>query len=303
MRGRRISWWGSVFALIAVIGASAPPPPSALTVATYNVANYNLTDRPIEGGFRTHYPKPEREKSALRRVLHALDADVVALQEIGGASFLRELRRDLKGEGLDYPHAHVLDAADETRRVAVMSRIPLTTIVDHTDLNFKYFAGRAAVKRGLLEARFETAGGEVTLFIVHLKSKLTELRDDPESAARRGSEATVIRDRILEQFPDPAAARFLIVGDFNADPTERPFRAFTRRGDLVISEAVDAFDSRDETWTHRYRRADLYSRVDFVLASPLVLPTVVNGRATIHDGPATLTASDHRPVVVRLAFD
>ena len=68
-------------------------PADTVTLASYNLANYNLTDRQIEGAFLASYPKPEKEKSALRQVIHAMDADILALQEVGGEMFLRELQR------------------------------------------------------------------------------------------------------------------------------------------------------------------------------------------------------------------
>lgn len=273
-----------------------------LTIATYNLANYNLTNRQIEGAFLASYPKPEVEKSALRRVLHHLDADLLALQEIGGEAFLRELQRDLRKEGLHYSEAVVLNAMDTQRKVAVLSRVPLTHVRRHTDLDFAYLGGRELVKRGMLEVRFETAGGEVALFVVHLKSRLTERRDDPEARLRRGREATAARDRILEIFPEPTAARFIITGDFNEGPLHRPVRAFSAIGSRPISRLVPAADSRGETWTHRYRRNDEYSRVDFFMVSEPLLGVVPEGRGTIPDQPDVLAASDHRPVVVRFDF-
>ena len=272
----------------------------SITVGTYNLANYNLTNRQIEGAFLTAYPKPEHEKTALRRVLHHLDVDVLALQEIGGEDFLRELQRDLKREGLDYPFTEVLDAADDQRKVAVLSRRPLTHVGRHTDLDFKYFEGRESVKRGMLEVRFDTEAGEVALFVVHLKSRLTELRADPQAKERRGKEATAARNRILQLYPDSETARFIIAGDFNEGTLQRPVRAFSRIGERVISELVPAADTRGETWTHLYRRNDEYSRVDFIMISPILRGTVRNGRGVVSDHPDVLSASDHRPVVATL---
>ncbi len=297
---RRLAWL--IIGWIGVAGAARSEPPRELSIATYNVANYNLTDRQIEGAFLTQYPKPEREKTALRRVVAELDADVLALQEVGGEAFVRELRRDLRSEGIEYPHAFVLEAQDEVRRLAVLSRFPFTRIGRHADLEFKYFEGRELVKRGMLEVRLQTAAGEIALFVVHLKSRLTERRDDPAAELRRGREATAARDRILELFPEPAEARFLILGDFNEGPTGRPLRAFTERGPLEIARPVSAGDSRGETWTHLYRRNDEYSRVDFILVSPALEPAVQGGRGVILDSEPVLRASDHRPVKVKLLF-
>ena len=81
-------------------------------MATYNIENYVSTNRMTEAGYRKDYPKPESEKRALRTVMRALDADVLVLQEMGPRAYLDELQRDLKAEGLDYPHVALAEAAD-----------------------------------------------------------------------------------------------------------------------------------------------------------------------------------------------
>jgi endonuclease/exonuclease/phosphatase family metal-dependent hydrolase len=136
--------------------------------------------------------------------------------------------------------------------------------------------------------------------VIHLKSKFTERRDDPEASLQRASEAEAVRDRILARFPDPTKAKYLLVGDWNDTKGTRPVRALQKRGETVIGTLVNATDSRGETWTHFFRREDIYSRIDFILMSPALAPHVVADRAKIYDGPGTADASDHRPVVVEL---
>jgi endonuclease/exonuclease/phosphatase family metal-dependent hydrolase len=271
-----------------------------LTVATYNVENYVAANRLVDGVYREGYPKPEEAKAALRAVIRSLDADVLALQEIGPRPYLEELRRDLASEGCDYPHAEWIEAADTDRHVAVLSRRAFKAVKGHADLTFAYFGKEERVKRGLLEARFDAAGGELALFVVHLKSRFTDRADDPKSALRRAGEAVAVRDRVLAIFPEPEKARFLVVGDFNDAPASRPLRALSVRGKTAIADILAAADSRGETWTHFYRKEDSYSRVDYVLVSPGLRPAVVGGAATIFDSADTRVASDHRPVVVRL---
>lgn len=275
-----------------------------LRLATYNVENYTVTDRQTRDGYRPAYPKPEDAKRALRTAIRAINADVLALQEMGGRAFLEELRRDLAGEGLVYPHAEIFEHGEEPRYVAVLSKRPFASVRRHADLTFRYFDATESVKRGLLELRF--AGrenhGDVTLFVAHLKSRFTDRRDDPQSARRREGEAVAIRDRLLERFPDPAAGRFLLVGDFNDGPTSRTVRALSARGRTEILRMVSAADSRGETWTHRYLKEDSYTRVDHIFVSPGMEPAVRGGGARIHDGPGVANASDHRPVVVELTF-
>ena len=289
---------------LSLFALRSAPAAETLTIATYNVANYTLAGRFIEGVYMRGYPKTEKEKHALRAVIKEMDADILAIQEMGPQPFLDELRRDLKNEGVDYPFAELIEAADADRHVAVLSRRPFTAVRKHTDLAFKYFDTPQTVKRGMLEVRVKTASGELALFIVHLKSRLTDRKDDPDSAQRRASEALAIRDRLLRLYPKPEAgnARFMILGDFNDVRVSRPLEILVKRGRLKISELLAAADSQGEVWTHFYEKRDTYSRVDHILVSAAVKPFVQNGLARIHDGPGVREASDHRPLFVRLNF-
>jgi endonuclease/exonuclease/phosphatase family metal-dependent hydrolase len=288
-----------LFVFLVAIGISClSGRAETLTVATYNVENYGPADRMTEAGFRKDYPKPEAEKTALRSVIRALGADVLVMQEMGGQPYLDELRRDLKADGLDYPHQALAAAADADRHVAILAKRPLKGVTTHTDLTFTYFGAKETVKRGLLEATIATAAGDVTIFAVHLKSRFTDREDDPMSAVRRAAEATAVRDRVLKRFPAPAEGRFIVLGDCNDSRTSKAATFLQKRGKTGITVLLPAADSRGEAWTHAYRKEDSYSRVDHIFVSPGLRSTVQNGAARIYDGPGVREASDHRPVIV-----
>jgi endonuclease/exonuclease/phosphatase family metal-dependent hydrolase len=295
-RLQRVLAWAGLFAA----GCRAV---AAITVATYNLENYVAANRMADGVYRTAYPKPESEKAALRGVVAALAPDVLAVQEIGPAPYLEELRRELRAAGRDFPHAALLEAADPDRHVAVLSRLPFKEVRQTGRLPLAGGGGTEVVKRGVLEAVFATTTGEFSLFVVHLKSRHTETPEDPESARWRLREAEAVRDHVLARHPDPAAARFLICGDWNDTRGSRPVRALQRRGRTEVGELLAAADSRGETWTHAYRKEGTYSRVDYFLVSPALRPFVVGGSATVWDGAGVDAASDHRPVVLRLALE
>jgi endonuclease/exonuclease/phosphatase family metal-dependent hydrolase len=235
-------------------------------------------------------------------VIRALDADLLVLQEMGGQAYLEELRRDLATEGLDYPHAFLLEADDGQRHVALLAKKPPLAVIPHPKLTFKYFDMAAELKRGLLEIRIGTVEGEVTLWALHLKSRYTDRPDDPLSAKRRAGEATAIRDLVLARFPDPASARYLVLGDFNDVKSSAAVRCLLKRGKTVITELLPATDSRGESWTYVHRKDEVYQRVDHFLVSPGLRTAVHGGRAVIYDGPGVAAASDHRPVFVTLEF-
>ena len=288
--------------LVALLWAIVRVDAAGFTVATYNVENYTLADRLVEGVYRPNYPKPENAKAALRKVLRAIDADVVLLQEMGPRPFLLELQRDLAAEGLVYAFAHVVTASDADRHSAVLAKVAPHSLSDHTDLVFTYLGKRESVKRGLLQLEYRWGSLRLTLYGVHLKSRHTDFAEDPESAVRRAGEATALRNRILELHPDPARDLFLIAGDFNDNKASRPVRALLQRGKTLLTALIPAADSRGETWTYRYHKDDSYSRVDLLLASPALQPFLPVDGARIFDGADVAVASDHRPVAVTLAL-
>jgi endonuclease/exonuclease/phosphatase family metal-dependent hydrolase len=212
------------------------------------------------------------------------------------------LQRDLTSDGVAYPHAVLVAAADPDRHVALLSRRPLLSVVQHAELDFEYFGAREKVKRGLLEAQFATSAGKLTVFGVHLKSRFTDRTADPLSAKRRIGEATAIRDLISRRFPDPAHAQFVVVGDFNDDRSSKTLQRLTRLNRVHLSELLAATDSRGESWTHVYRKEDSYSRIDHILMPASLAASVPGGRARIFDGDGVIEASDHRPVIVTLEF-
>ena len=274
-----------------------------LRIATYNLRNYLIMDRLVGGQWRPEYPKPEAEKAAIREAILEVEPDVLVLQEIGGPGFLEELRRDLEADGLGYPHAMLIEAADEVRHVAVLSRVEPTAVARHTDLDFKYLDGREVVKRGMLELTFAGArGGAFKLFAVHLKSRWTEHDADPEAQQRRAREARACRNRVIERTFEAGRPAFMVVGDFNDHPNSAPLRRFDHRGDLQIGTRLEAVDSRGEHWTYFYAKALRYSTVDgFVLSEPL-MPQVVGGEGRVHDGAGSLQGTDHRMVYLDLAW-
>ena len=287
----------AAFCLLVIAGQAA------LTVAAYNVENYLVADRLVDGVFRPAYPKPEKEKAALRQVIAGIAPDILAVEEMGPQPFLDDFQRELKEAGQDFPFATLLQAADPDRHVAVLSKVPFKEVRRHAGVAITYFKEKDVVKRGVLEVIFATNEGDFSLFVIHLKSRRTERKDDPEGVIQRHLEAEAVRDLVLSRYPDPAKGKFIICGDWNDTRGSRPVRALQKRGDTEVGEILRATDSRGETWTHFYRREDTYSRIDYLLVSAALRPFVPTGRATIWDGPGVGEGSDHRPVFLQLKLE
>jgi len=271
-----------------------------LRVATYNVRNYLVMDRYLDGGWRPAYPKPEAEKETIRQIIKEASPDILVLQEMGTLDFLEELRSDLELEGIEYKYIVHMQGADEDRHLAVLSKQSPQEVVRHTDLDFKYFEERELVKRGMLEMTFGSGADQFKLFTVHLKSRYTDNKEDQESSMRRTREAEACRDRIVERTLDQGFDHYLIAGDFNDHPVSSTMRRFYSRGDLEIGTRVPAFDSRDELWTYFYEKEARYEAVDGFVASVSMFPRIKEARAQIVDRAGALKGSDHRMVYLDL---
>ncbi len=272
-----------------------------LRVATYNVNNYLVMDRMVGSHWRPSYPKPESEKVILRQIIKAVSPDILVLQEMGSIDFLEELRADMAREGIYYNYVVHLRGADRDRQLAVLSRHAPQKVVEHKDLNFKYFEAREVVKRGMLEMSFELDDGQTfQLFAVHLKSRYAVKKEDEGSEMRRVREAEACRNRIIERTHDIGQGHYMILGDFNDHPSSASLRRFYRRGDLEIGTLVPAADSRGEVWTYYFDNEARYEAVDGIIASPLMMPRVMDGRAYIVDSAGALSGSDHRMVYLDL---
>lgn len=286
----RVAFLGLVLCLPTLLSYGVEP----IRIATYNVHNYNLSGRRVEGVYRKNYPKPEASKAALRKVLMKANADVVALQEIGNDAYLEELQRDLKKDGLNYPYRALVEGPDQHRKVAVLSKQRWKHLVEKRALVFSYNGEPTPVKRGLLGVVFEDDAGEWAVFILHLKGKFTEYKADLLSRERRRKEAFAIRDWITHVFPPTHGARYVITGDWNDDPQSPSMRAFLKKGKANIGTLITPVDSRGERWTHYYANKDIYSRVDYFVASPEFAKNLKMQSSRILDLPEWNLASDHR---------
>src|SRR5580704_17924861 len=115
------------FCLAVFLSASAFAS-QTFTVATYNVENY--LDQPTQS--RPHVKSIEA-KAEVRKVIQAVNPDVIALEEMGTTNALLELRDSLKAEGVDYPYWDHVSGWDTNIHVAVLSKFPIIASHPHTN--------------------------------------------------------------------------------------------------------------------------------------------------------------------------
>ena len=82
---------GVKFNLLLVLVLSPLVRGEIIRVASYNFENYLMMDRMVSGKWQRNYPKPEKEKRALRTTINLTQPHILAIQEIENRPFLKTL--------------------------------------------------------------------------------------------------------------------------------------------------------------------------------------------------------------------
>jgi len=266
----------------------------------YNVQNYLRMDRssPTEGK-QANAPKPEAEIAALISIIAAEKPDIIGVSEMGKPEDFQDFLSRLKAVGLDYPHTEHVDSLDQERHLALASRFPISKRNSQKNLSFDLNGKKEYFKRGILDVTIDVKDGyQLHLLGTHLKSK----REVPEDQAllRRG-EAHLLRQHakaILEAAPQ---TKLLVYGDLNDTINEAPIREIMGdKKQLDYLSPIYLADKNGDKWTHFWKVADIYSRIDYVLASREALKDLDREKTHIPRPDNWIDASDHRPLVVVL---
>lgn len=271
-----------------------------IVVASYNVENYLPMERRVEGRTVKDATKPEKEIAAAVRVLQQVKPDILGIVEMGDETMLDDFQARLKAAGLDYPHREWLKGADDARHVCLLSRFPIVARNSRGDIPFGINSRTERMNRGILDVTVEVNPNyRLRLVGAHLKSR----RPVPEydQAEMRAKEAWFLRDHIDRILAADPNVNLLAFGDFNDTKNEYPVKQ------LIGSRSKPGYmmdlwlrDSRGERWTHFWKTADEYSRIDYILVSPGLAGEVVFEKSGINDSPFWNDASDHRAIYATL---
>ncbi len=271
--------------------------PGQVVVASYNIRNYLTMDRWLDGERVSDKPKPEDEIAATVQIIKDIDADVLMISEIGTADDFADLRRRLDAAGLGYTEAEFVVAADEYRRLAVLSRLPIIERNSRARLPYQISGKQMYMQRGIVDVTVRVNKSyDLRVMGVHLKSK----RPVPEGQAlMRRNEARLLREHIDEVLVQDPEVNLLVTGDFNETRNEPPIEEIMgpRDSDGYMAD-IWLTDSLGDRWTQYWRTADIYSRFDYVFVNRALFREVDKESSYVYRSDYWWEASDHRPVVV-----
>jgi len=287
----------------ASVGSPEPGGERTLRLASFNVENY-LNGTAPKG--RAKSPESKRE---VRRSICAINPDVLALQEMGDADTLAELRDSLRAEGCDFPHWEHIAGHDADIHLAILSKLPFLARRPHSHESFLLHGRRFRVRRGFGEVDLEAGSGHAfTLITAHLKS--ANPIPEADEAELRLAEAKLLREKIDARLAAAPETRLIVLGDFNDTQDsavirtvmgQEPHRLIDTRpaegqGQAFV-KPTDPGALRTVAWTNYHPKEDAYTRIDYVLISRNLAPDWLPGKSYVLAWPNWGIASDHRPIV------
>jgi len=232
--------------------------------------------------------------TALKRHAHALDADIVALQEVDGAEAARLVFPD-------YEFCFSRRVAVQNNGFAIRRGLPFTCAPDLTDLSMN-----DDVRRGVELRLFPNTPQELRLLSVHLKSGCA--RDSLLST--RPSCAELARQvPALERWIDTQAAEhrpFALLGDFNRDLQHEPSgpSVWTELDDANPPEADLVNTAEGQAFQNCMPSQTFSGYIDYIILGDRMARGLVKGSFGRELFPPKdaqrRKLSDHCPVFIRL---
>jgi len=307
-------------------------PAGALRIGNYNVENLfdDKDDPALSGRYEDKDNlKPDDHCKAAAAAIRAINADVLALQELESKESLIWFRDNYLAD-LGYQYVESIDAGDERGiEQGVLSRYPLSDVKNwvHLDLGGTHpdkwgnssneNAGKpitfhrsplrvtVTVPLSLIPGMTPASVPEpytVTLFVVHQKS-------GGSGNYWREKEAAKTVELLSEFETSNPQANILLMGDFNARPDDNPIKIITSGLPGLVDAFAPVRGKRDSQYmTHASDRSidyiflnanaakELIAETRFILGTP-TRPAGTDYRTT---PPPPGYASDHYPVVIDL---
>lgn len=292
----------------------------------FSVATFNVKDLLVPADRESGWWKAKLAEIASR--IRRSDADVVALQEIGGQPALDALL-----EVLGAPWRGIAAPSDERGiACAVIARAELRTTV-HPRVTLDYprfsqidpppFGERLSLRRPFVEAEVSTAFGQLSVLCIHLKSNLPMFERTADgsflpaeggraraeahvrSLTLRTAEALYVRglvDVTLTRCP-----HVMVAGDFNDGPTSLPVSLIRGDAEHTLTSATRLIPQH-KLYTAIFR--DKPQMLDHLLLSPALDAHLQSADVDLEGlrdhGPLDPTASpsidsDHALVIARFA--
>jgi endonuclease/exonuclease/phosphatase family metal-dependent hydrolase len=272
--------------------AAVASKPGEVVVAAYNILNlFDEHDDPYKEDEGTP-AKPRAQLERLAESIRALNADVIAVEEVENRFYLERFVNTFLPE-MGYRDVVLFEGNDGRGiDVGLISRIPVGEVRSRRHLRFEgHDGGEARFNRDVLAVTLEPKEGKpFDVWVVHLKSNAGG-REAAEPI--RLAEAREVRRLLDEELAENAEARIIVTGDFNDMPESATLKAIVGNGDAALwSAGSDQKDPEAVT----YNTGEYRSVIDFILCSPAMQKQYIKGSLRMPQGSIETSGSDHNPI-------
>ncbi len=303
--------------LLYGIDKAPDKPKSAVRLATYNVLNlFDKIDDP-ELKHDSEIPKPDSELEAVAKAIRAVDADILALEEVESREALLWFR-DTYLKGMGYEHVASVDVG-YYRGIenSVLSRYPIRDTKVWLEMELegehprlwngrsnRYYGEPLLFRRSPLCVDIEVREDyRLRLYVVHHKAG--QGNEYWREAEGQGVVKLIQADQVEDD-----QVNIAVLGDFNAPPSDPSVLGYLEAGlvDTFAHRARYAEMSAPKFVTHESNRT-----IDYILVNSGLLREIRPGSGFIFSTPARPEghdwrtdptpkgyASDHYPVAVDL---
>ncbi len=293
-------WAACLFWLVGANGLSgqvAAQEGASVKFVSYNLHNYLLrpSDDPHAGP-----PKSEREITQMVKILTALKPDILGVCEMGNQADLADLQARLQAAGLDLPEREWVQGADLSRHLALLSRFPITCRNSRASLTYQLDNAVLPMQRGILDVTVQVQP-EYALRLIGLHLKSQREVETADQALMRREEAHLARLHFAEVLAAAPETNLLVYGDLNETrdlPGIREIKGPV--GEPLSLRELGLEDHNGARWTYFHEPSETYSHIDYLLASPALVPELRLKTSGIYSGNDWSQASDHRAIFLTL---
>lgn len=234
-------------------------------------AGDDIQFKTFKGSLIKAQPASKTKKIASRILLPAMDADVLAVQEVENIEILKEFNK-LNLSNL-YPHRVLIEGNDPRFiDVGVLSKLPIGAVTSFQTAEHAAKPNKRVFGRDLLEIEIlneQRTKVLFTLYNTHLKSHFGD--DDGggqgkvKNDERRRQQADVMQQIIGKRMKK--TSRYAVVGDMNDPPNSDPLKSLRKIDGQnmfnALTNPTEVGQMKDETnpadnptttaWTHRFK--------------------------------------------------
>jgi endonuclease/exonuclease/phosphatase family metal-dependent hydrolase len=269
-----------------------------ITIGCYNVLNlFDDVDDPYLNDEGTP-AKPREQMEHVAKVIRQLDADVLALEEVENRGYVERFI-DVFLADMGYENVVFFEGNDYRGiDVCVLSRFPVGPVISHRHLKFPGPDGTTQnFSRDVLVATIEPPdAAPIEVWAIHLKSN-SGGREFSEG--RRVAEARELRKLLDARLTEKPQTRLVVLGDFNDTFDSETLKTIVGSGATALVCPSMQPGRKPANHPETYNLEPFRSMIDFILCSPAMDKSYVDGSYHVVPGGPDTSGSDHNPVTAR----